>query len=210
VSDAFIREVDEDLRQKQLHALWKKFGKFIVGIAVGIVLIVAGRSIYSYISESKFNEQAIAFSNAISLNETEIASALDQVIASDVDGYEIIATFKKAELAVKAADKVAAVAILDNFIASASVPEIYKDMANIQAAILELDTASADSIRGRLSLILNGSTSFQFLATELVALAELNAGETQAAKSRLEALIGNVEAPTSIKSRSEQYLSVIE
>ncbi|MBT5073024.1 MAG: tetratricopeptide repeat protein [Kordiimonadaceae bacterium] len=210
MSDAFIREVDEDLRQKQLHALWKKFGKFIVGIAVGIVLIVAGRSIYSYISESKFNEQAIAFSNAISLNETEIASALDQVIASDVDGYEIIATFKKAELAVKAADKVAAVAILDNFIASASVPEIYKDMANIQAAILELDTASADSIRGRLSLILNGSTSFQFLATELVALAELNAGETQAAKSRLEALIGNVEAPTSIKSRSEQYLSVIE
>ena len=210
MSDAFIREVDEDLRQKQLHALWKKFGKFIVGIAVGIVLIVAGRSIYSYISESKFNEQAIAFSIAISLNETEIASALDQVIASDVDGYEIIATFKKAELAVKAADKVAAVAILDNFIASASVPEIYKDMANIQAAILELDTASADSIRGRLSLILNGSTSFQFLATELVALAELNAGETQAAKSRLEALIGNVEAPTSIKSRSEQYLSVIE
>lgn len=210
MSDAFIREVDEDLRQKQLHNLWKKFGKFIIGIAVGIVLIVAGRSIYSYMSESKFNEQAIAFSNAISLNENEISSALDPVIASDVDGYEIVATFKKAELAVNADDKAGAVAILDNFIASASVAQVYKDMANIQAAILELDTASVDAIRGRLSLILNGGTPFQFLAAELVALSELNAGETDAAIARFEALVGNVEAPGSIKGRSEQYLSVIE
>lgn len=210
MSDAFIREVDEDLRQKQLHNLWKKFGKFIIGIAVGIVLIVAGRAISTYLSESRYSEQAVAFSNAISLNENEIASALDPVIASDVDGYEIVATFKKAELAVIADDKATAVAILDNFIASASVPDVYKDMANIQAAILELDTASVDVIRGRLSLILNGGTPFQYLAEELLALSELNAGETEAAKARFEGLMGNVEAPTSIKGRSEQYLSVIE
>lgn len=210
MSDAFIREVDEDLRQKQLHNLWKKFGKFIIGIAVGIVLIVAGRAIYTYLSESRYNEQAVAFSNAISLNENEIGAALDPVIASDVDGYEIVATFKKAELAVNADDKAGAVVILDNFIATASVPDIYKDLANIQAAILELDTASVDVIRGRLSLILNGSTPFKYLAEELVALSELNAGETEAAKTRLEALIGNVEASSAIKGRSEQYLSVIE
>ena len=210
MSDAFIREVDEDLRQKQLHDLWKRFGKFIIGIAVGIVLIVAGRAVYTYLYESKFNEQAVAFTKAISLNENEMASALKPVIASDVDGYKIVATFKKAELAVNADDNALAVAILDNFIASASVPKVYKDMANIQVAILELDTASVDSIRGRLSLILNSSTPFQYLATELVALAELNAGETDAAKARFEGLIGNVEAPTSIKSRAEQYLNVIE
>ncbi len=42
MSDAFIREVDEDLRQKQINNLWKKYGKFIIGIAFGIVLLVSG------------------------------------------------------------------------------------------------------------------------------------------------------------------------
>ena len=37
MSDTFIREVDEDLRQKQLSSLWKKYGKIVIGIAVGIV-----------------------------------------------------------------------------------------------------------------------------------------------------------------------------
>jgi hypothetical protein len=28
VSDEFIREVDEDIRQRQINNLWKKYGKF--------------------------------------------------------------------------------------------------------------------------------------------------------------------------------------
>ena len=56
MSDAFIREVDEDLRQKQINNLWKKYGKFIIGIAFGIVLLVSGRALYSSFVESKYIE----------------------------------------------------------------------------------------------------------------------------------------------------------
>ena len=210
MSDAFIREVDEDIRQKQLNSLWKQYGKFIIGIAVGIVFIVAGRSLYSYSVESKYTEQANAFAAALDMNEEDITAALDTVIASDVDGYEIIATFKKVELELIAENKLGAVVILDQFIETATVDQVYKDVANIQAAILELDTASVDAIRARLSLILNGDTPFQYLATELLALSELNAGDVEAAKERLEALTGNADAPGSIKNRAEQYLSVIK
>lgn len=210
MSDAFIREVDEDLRQKQINDLWKKYGKLVIGMAVGIVLIVSGRSLYTYFVESKYNEQAMAFSNAIKLSGSEISSALDPVIASDVDGYEIIATFKKVELEVAAENNLGAVAILDQFIETATVDPIYKDMANVQAAILELDTASSDAVRARLSLILNGTSRFKHIATELLALSELQNGETEAAISRLEALVLDVETPGGIKNRAEQYLSVIK
>ena len=67
-----------------------------------------------------------------------------------------------------------------------------------------------DTINGRLGLIANGETPFQFMAAELIALSELNAGDAEAAKTRFEGLIGNVDAPNSIKNRAEQYLSVIE
>ncbi|MBL4603847.1 MAG: tetratricopeptide repeat protein [Emcibacteraceae bacterium] len=210
MSDTFIREVDEDLRQKQLSSLWKKYGKIVIGIAVGLVLVVAGRSLYIYSVESKYNEQATAYSQALKLNNSEISKALDPVMASDVDGYQIIAAFKKVELALAAEDKLGAIAILDQFIATSSVDQIYKDIANIQAVIIEIDTAPVDNIRARLSLILDGGSTFQYLAAELLGLSELKNGEIEAAKTRLQTLIENVDAPVTIKSRAEQYLSVVE
>ena len=181
MSDSFIREVDEDIRQKQLKDLWKRFGKFIIGIAVGIVLIVAGRAIYTNVVESKYNEQAANYSSALKQEAAAISSALDPVISNDVDGYKIVATFKKAELAVTDGNNAEAVRILDQFIQTADVAQIYKDMASIQASMLELDTATTDQLRTRLALALNGDNRFQYLAEELIALSELKAGDAAAA-----------------------------
>ncbi|MDG1996094.1 MAG: tetratricopeptide repeat protein [Emcibacteraceae bacterium] len=210
MSDAFIREVDEDIRQKQINELWRKYGKFVIGIAVGIVVIVAGREIYTSVVEGKYTEQAELYNNAVSLNEAEIAAALDPVISGGVDGYEVLAVFKKVEIALGNEDHAAAVTLLDDFAKSSNVQQIYKDIANLQAALLELDSASVDQIRGRLALILNGGNKYQSMAAEIVALAELKAGETDAAKARLEAIVADEMASGSIKTRAEQYLSVIE
>lgn len=210
VSDEFIREVDEDIRQKQINDLWKKYGKFVIGIAVGIVVIVAGRAVYTSIIESKYSEQATLYSQAINMNQAEISSALDPLLNSDVEAYEILATFKKAEIAIANNDRAGAVKILDQFSESTSVAQIYKEMAIIQAALLELDTVSVDQIRSRLSLILNSESKYQYFASEIMALSELKAGDSGAAKSRLEALVNDENASGSIKTRAEQYLSVIE
>jgi len=210
VSDEFIREVDEDIRQRQINDLWKKYGKFVIGIAVGVVAIVAGRAIYTSVIESKYSEQASLYSQAISMNDVEISSALDPLLNSDVEAYEILATFKKAEISISNDDRAGAITILDQFVTSSSVAQVYKDMATIQAALLELDTASVDQIRSRLSLILNSDSKYQYFAAEIMALSELRAGDSGAAKSRLEALINDENASGSIKTRAEQYLSVIE
>lgn len=210
MSDEFIREVDDDLRQKQINDLWSKYGKFVIGIAIGIVVIVAGRGIYTSMVEGQYNEQATLYAEALKKNSDQISASLDQVAGGGVAGYEILATFKKVELALEDGDKAKAVSILDELANSTSVSQVYKDMANIQAATLEVDTASVDKVRSRLSLILNGDNRYGYMATEIIALAELKAGEVDAAKTRLETLIGDVDAPGSIKTRAEQYLSVIE
>lgn len=210
VSDAFIREVDEDLRHKMISELWRKYGKFVIGITIGIVIIVAGRSLYTYFVESKYTEQADAYADAVSLSGPEVSTALDPIIASDVVGYQIIGTFKKVEIALAAEDKLAALATLDQFIENTSANEIYKDMAKIQASIIELDSASVDKIRSRLSLIMAGENQLQYIATEIMALAELKNGDLDAAKTRLETLAANADAPGPVKNRAEQYLSVID
>jgi len=209
VSDAFIREVDEDLRQKQINNLWKKYGKLVIGIAVGIVFIVAGRGIYTSVVEGKNTAQAELYNSALSASEAEMSAALDPILTGGVEGYELLAAFKKVELALGADDQAGAVAILDNFSKSSSVSQVYKDIANVQAALLELDSVSVDQIRARLALMLNSDNKYQYMAAEIMALAELKAGETDAATRRLETLAADEMAPGSIKTRAEQYLSVI-
>jgi hypothetical protein len=210
VSDAFIREVDEDLRQKQLLNFWKTYGKFIIGIAVGIVVLVAGRAIYFSSIESKYGAQATAFSNALKLEKEASLAALAPLSESGVDGYEILAAFKSAELLLGGGDQAGAVKILDQFINSSSTDQMYKDIAAIQAVLILIDTAPLDEIKKRLSLIQAGDTELKYLAEELIALSELKTGEADAAKTRLLNLTQNLEVPEQIKSRAQQYLSVIE
>ncbi|MDB5622431.1 MAG: tetratricopeptide repeat protein [Devosia sp.] len=39
--DNIFREVDEELRSDRMRAFWRRFAPYILGAAVGVVLIVA-------------------------------------------------------------------------------------------------------------------------------------------------------------------------
>ena len=41
MSEEIFREVDDDLRQDQYFKLWKQYGRFLVGAAVGVVVATA-------------------------------------------------------------------------------------------------------------------------------------------------------------------------
>ena len=41
MSEEIFREVDDDLRQDQYFKLWKQYGRFLIGAAVGVVVATA-------------------------------------------------------------------------------------------------------------------------------------------------------------------------
>eukprot|EP01035_Chromulina_nebulosa_P068428 gene68428-93770_t len=47
-NDSFIREVNEELRSEQIRTAWKRFAPLIIGVAVLIVVGVAGSSLYQW------------------------------------------------------------------------------------------------------------------------------------------------------------------
>ena len=42
MTDEFIREVDEDLKQEKTEKLWKKFLPYIISVSLGIVFSTTG------------------------------------------------------------------------------------------------------------------------------------------------------------------------
>ena len=84
-NDTLIREVDDELRGDRMRALWKRFGPYVIGAAVAIVLIVAVNEGWSWWQNSNAARSSDQFYSALELAEgTDVAAAqaaLDKVAA---------------------------------------------------------------------------------------------------------------------------------
>ena len=87
--DSFIREVDQELRQDQAKALWDRYGAYIVGAAVLVVLATSLFVAWEYWTETRANRSGDAYSQALTLAEegqTEEAMAALQQLEADGHG----------------------------------------------------------------------------------------------------------------------------
>jgi len=55
--ESLFREVDEEVRQEQFKKLWARYGKFVIGLAVLVIIGVAGMEGWRYF-QMKQSEQA--------------------------------------------------------------------------------------------------------------------------------------------------------
>ena len=46
--DSLFREVDEEVRAERFQKLWKQYGAYVAGAAIGVVLAVAGINGWQY------------------------------------------------------------------------------------------------------------------------------------------------------------------
>ncbi|MCF6216670.1 MAG: tetratricopeptide repeat protein [Emcibacter sp.] len=214
MSEEFIREVDEDLRHKQLTNMWKKFGPYVITFLVGIVLFVAGNVTLKNYNESKYAKIADQYSKAqqqVEANQIDDALKILQGLAdTDVDGYQILVAFKEAEIELDRGNKDKAVTALNSLANSSGVDKVYRDLASLKAAMIVLDVASYDDIKARLAPLTIEGNSWKYMAKELLAMAALANGKGEEAKRLLIELEQDLEAPQHVKSRAKDFQSVIE
>ena len=105
MSEEFIKEVDDELKEERLAKLWKKLAPYVIGFSSGIIFFVAG--IVGWENYTKKKNQRIGddFTSAVVLiNEKDIDTALialDEITDEASDGYVTIAKMKKATLLIK-------------------------------------------------------------------------------------------------------------
>ncbi|MBL4802695.1 MAG: tetratricopeptide repeat protein [Emcibacter sp.] len=214
MSEEFIREVDEDLRHKQLTNLWKKYGSYVITFLVGIILFVAGNVTLKNYNENKYAEVAelygTAEKNVVANDMDEALKNLELLSDTTVSGYQILVAFKKADIEVSKGDLDAAIVTLDKLTNTSNVEKVYRDLANLKATMLALDTTSYDDIKSRLAPLTIEGNIWKYMAKELLAMAALNAGNGEEAKRLLLELEQDLEAPQDVKIRAKDFKSVIE
>ncbi|MEP2829490.1 tetratricopeptide repeat protein [Parvibaculum sp.] len=212
MTDLF-REVEEDLRREQFSKLWEKYGTWVIGLAVAIVLITAAFVGWRAWVHSTRVADSAAY-NAV-VKETadaapaEAAEAFAGLAAEMGGGYETLALLREADIRLAVGEADAARAIYEQVSNDGGVPSIIRGLAAIKAGLLVVDTASHDDMKARMAPYTSGDSPWQGYALELVALSALKAGEWQTADTSVKQIIANQATPPGLRDRAHVMQALI-
>jgi hypothetical protein len=203
VADIF-QEVDEEVRQEQLKKLWQRYGHFVIGALVAIVLAVAGWRGYEWWLAKKAAEFGDAFLAASKLADegkhAEAEAGFARVAVEGTADYRVLARMREAgDLA--NVDLKAAVAAYDAITADRAIAQPLRDLASIRAGVLLVDSASLGELSARLEPLSSPEGTFRHTARELLALCAWNKGDATAARRWAEMILADPESPESLRVR---------
>ncbi len=200
-------EINAELRQDRLGAVWGKYGIYVIGVALVIILVVAGSSGWQALVSNK-NEQASAAYETL-LSEIEAANIDEQVLAlakfsaNKNNAYQILADLRRAKLLNEEEREDEAVVIYDALAANRSLPVAMRDYAQLASVSLLVDTAKPAELEKRLKNILDAQNPFRHMAREILALSYFQEKDYLRSKELLNMALGDSNLPAQLRLRLE-------
>ncbi len=212
--DLAAQEVDEELRRDQLNALWKTYGRYIIGGAVGIVLAVAGNEIYTSQVKSGQEANSTAFDAARAASTAEGADAAAvwrNTLPQLSGGYVTLAALRAAQAEVQAGNIDVAIAAYDNIAISEEKDIVLVDFAKLMGALLVAEQkGDLEAARTRLNVIAQKGMPWYYTALEQVAFIDMKQGQTTEAYNKFLRLAGDTQTPQTISARAAQFRDLLE
>ena len=210
--DLIFREVDEELRQDQLTQLWKRYGAYVVGLAVLIVLGVAGFRGWQWYAQQQAADAGARYEAALRLadegKEAEAVSALEALQRDGSGSYPVLARFVAAGLHAKTGNRDAAIAAY-RALSNEANDAALRSLARIEAARLLVDTAERSEIESLLSPVLDENSPWHNAARELIGLAAMHGGDTTGAADMFRQIATDATASQDLRQRAELMLAVL-
>ncbi|ATE63512.1 tetratricopeptide repeat protein [Rhizorhabdus dicambivorans] len=204
--EAFLREVDEQLRQEQMITMWKRYGRIALVVVLVLLLALAGYLFWRAEAEKKREangETMGALIADVQANRTtDAARKIDQLVAEGGTGYRVSALFTRAALAVDKGDIKAAAAIYAGIARDEDAPQPYRDVALIRQTLIEYDGLQPQQVIDRMRPLTQPDNAFFGTAGELTAIAMLQTGRAAEAGRLLGEIARDKETPDTLRQRA--------
>ena len=211
-SEAFMREVDEAVRQDQLLTFWQRFGRWILAAVVIGLVAFAGWLYWQHYSATQsqvVSEEMDKVLSAAAGGGTPDAKQLDALTNTSQPGFRASALLVKAGTAARKGDNKGAIAAYKAMAADNSLDQPYRDLALIRQTVLEFETLQPQQIVDRLKpLAVEGAPWFGS-AGELVAIAYMKMRKPELAGPMFAAMAKDPTVPQSIRSRARQMAGLL-
>lgn len=212
-NEAFLREVDEELRKDQALHVWQNYGRWII---VGIVVALGAFGGYLYWQHHSEGERAVegdkyaAAFKALGENKPQLAeTSLKELAESGTPGFSASARFTQATVLLQKNDLKGAAALFGAIAADADMPQEFRDLALIRQTMVEYDTMKPEAVVARLGGLAVKDSPWYGSAGELVAGAYLRQGKRAEAGKLYGAIAKDEGVPRSIRQRAVQMAGVL-
>ncbi|MBX3595490.1 tetratricopeptide repeat protein [Sphingomonas sp.] len=212
-NEAFLREVDEELRKDQALHIWQHYGRWIIAAVVAGLIAFAGVLYWQSHGETRRGAEGDQFKaafKALADNKPDEAEApLKALAASSSDGFAAMSRFTQADIQLQKKDVKGAVATLAGIAADDKLPQEFRDLAIIRQTAAEYDSLKPDQIITRLSPLAVKENIWFGSAGEMMAIAYLQQGKRAEAGKLFGEIAKDEKAPRSLRQRAVQMAGVL-
>ena len=184
MSEDFIREVDEELKEEQRIKLWKKLLPYVLSISLGIVISISGYVFWNNYTEKVKQQLGDDFTAAVQLaNDEDLDAAiiaLDRIVDEGSDGYVTLAKMKKASILIKNGELDKGLSIYLDLEKNA-VDQSFRDISTILYVLNSMDIKDPDILLKKIEK-LESSKIWQSSAMEMKAFLFLKMNQKEEAK----------------------------
>ncbi len=211
--DLAFKEVDDEVRRERMHALWKAYGKYLISMVVGVVLVVAGREGWSEYKRTTEEGHAAVFAEAVTAAALveDPTSIWTDAEADTGPSYGALGQLRLAASLLDASKTDEALAVYKALSTDSTADIRFRELATLNSAIIISDKKNdAATARSLLSSISQKGKIWYHSATEQLAILDIVEGNLDAALNKISQLENDPQTPQAIRSRSTQFRSVIE
>ncbi len=207
-NEAFLREVDDELRRDQMMTFWERYGRWTIA---GIVVALAAFAGFLYWQHRQTEAAGVqgeqlqtAYDALGNSQPDQAATTLAPIAASNRDGYKALALMTQADILLSKQQDKAAAAKFAGIVADTSIAQPFRDLALIRQTTAEFDALKPQVVIERLRPLAVAGNPYFGSAGELVAMAYLNSGRKDLAGQMFGQIATDETVPETIRQRAVQ------
>jgi len=212
VSDIF-QEIDEELRRENFAKLWQRYGGYVIGLAVLIVVAVAAvvgwRAYQLRVHQVEGERYSLALDLARQGKDKDATDVFAELGRQAHGGHATLARLEEAALKAKGGDTKGAVALYDALGADGAADPAYRDLAKLLAAQYELKDGDPKAVIARVAPLTSATSPWHPTALELMALAQLKAGNKAEARAVYQRIADDLAAPQGLRARAAEMAAAL-
>ncbi len=211
--EAFLREVDDAVRDSDMKQFWNKWGRWI---AIALVLGFGGLGAWAYYSNQQtqaVGEQGEAFIKAVDSldagNNDEALKQLEPFKEADQAGYRALAKILEGNIAIEKGDKKKAIASYDEVIKDDGLPNAFRDFALIRKTMAQFDDVKPQQVIDQLKPLAVPGNPWFGSAGEMTAISYMRQDKEDLAGPIFAQIADQEDLPDSLRDRSRQMAGVL-
>jgi hypothetical protein len=211
VSDIF-REIDEELRRDNLLKLWSRYGRYIIAVAVVVLVAAGGILAWRDHQLSERRGQSTRYASALTLErdgKDAEAAKMFAAIAEEGGGYATLAAFEDAEFLAKSGDSKGAVAAYDRLAGAGDLDPAFRELAVLFSVMHGIPDTDPLLTVSRLAPLTAAGNPWRPTALELTAVARLRSGDKSGAVNLYKALADDLAAPQGLRARAAEMAAAL-